>query len=327
MKRRAFIASLTGGLLAAPLAVKAESPGQIQRVGWLSCGMRSNRAALHEAFVRGLQNLGHVEGRNITIERRDAEGRLEQLPALAAELVRAPVDVIVTTGGVPATRAATNATRSIPVVMAEAGDPVQTGLVASLARPGGNVTGLSVGGDLPEKRLQLLKEMLPAVSHAAVLYNPTFPATLQWIKDAQAAALSLGLKVLPLDASTPQELEKTFAIFIKSAGDSLLTLGDPFTSNRQSQILALTAKYRLPAIHQLREFVHAGGLVSYGTDLSTMYGRAAVYVDKILKGAKPAELPVEQPTRFELVINRKTAQALGLTIPPSLLLRADQVIE
>jgi putative tryptophan/tyrosine transport system substrate-binding protein len=217
--------------------------------------------------------------------------------------------------------------RALSPSLTEAGDPVATELIASLPHPGGNVTGLSVGGDLPEKRLQLLKEMYPAISHVGVLYNPTFPATRQWIKDAQAVASTLAVKILPIEARTPEELDKAFASLMKSGGDSLLTLGDPFTSNRQSQILSLTAKYRLASMHQLREFVEAGGLVSYGIDLATLYRRAATYVDKILKGAKPGDLPVEQPTKFELVINLKTAKALGLTIPPSLLARADQVIE
>jgi putative tryptophan/tyrosine transport system substrate-binding protein len=327
MDRRTFIAAVTGGLLAAPLAAEAQQTGKIWKIGWLSSGTRSNKRDLQSAFLEGLQQLGHDVGRNVIIEQRDADGRIERLPLLAAELVRISVDVIVTTEGVPATRAAKNATRSIPIVMAEAGDPVQTGLVASLARPGGNVTGLSVGGDLPEKRLQLLREMLPTVSRVAVFYNPAFPATLLWLKGAQATAPALSLTVLPMEARTSEELEKAFAMIIESGGDALLTLGDPFTSNRQSQVLALTAKHRLAAIHMLSEFVNAGGLVSYGINLSALYRRAAVFVDKILKGAKPGDLPVEQPTKYELVINLKTAKALGLTIPPALLQRADQVIE
>jgi putative tryptophan/tyrosine transport system substrate-binding protein len=314
-------------LVLAPLAGEGQQTGTIRKIGWLSSGTRSNKSDLQTAFLKGLQELGYEVGRDVIIEPRDAEGRTDRLPTLASELVRLGVDVIVTTEGVPTTRAAKNATSSIPIVMTEAGDPVQSGLVASLARPGGNVTGLSVGGDLPEKRLQLLKEMSPAISRVAVIYNPTFPATLQWINDAKAAARALGLTILPMEARTSEDLDKAFALIIKSGGDSLLTLGDPFTSNRQSQVLALTAKHHLTAMHMLREFVDAGGLVSYGVNFSTPYRRAAYYVDRILKGTKPADLPVEQPTKFELVINLKTAKALGLTIPQSLLLRADQVIE
>jgi putative ABC transport system substrate-binding protein len=325
--RRTFIGALAGSVLLDTPRTATAQAGKIRKIGWLSSGTRSNKLDLQRAFLEGLQELGHGVGRDVIIEQRDADGRTERLPSLAAELVRLSVDVIVTTEGVPATRAAKNATRSIPIVMTEAGDPVQTGLVASLARPGGNVTGLSVGGDLPEKRLQLLREMLPQISRVAVLYNPAFPATLLWLKGAQATAPALSLTVLPMEARTAEELEKAFARIIKSGGDALLTFGDPFTSNRQSQVLALTAKHRLAAMHMLSEFVNAGGLVSYGINLSALYRRAAVFVDKILKGATPGDLPVEQPTKLALVINLKTAKALGLTIPQSLLLRADQVIE
>ena len=326
MNRRACLSG-AAALLAVPLAAAAQPAGKIRKIGWLSSGTRSNKLDLQRAFLAGLQELGHDVVRDVIIEQRDADGRIERLPSFAAELVALSVDVIVTTEGVPATSAAKNATRSIPIVMTEAGDPVQTGIVASLARPGGNVTGLSVGGDLPEKRLQLLREMLPTISRVAVLYNPAFPATLLWLKGARATAPALSLTVLPMEARTSDELDKAFAMIITSDGDALLTLGDPFTSNRQSQVLALTAKHRLAAIHMLGEFVNAGGLASYGINPSALYRRAAVFVDKILKGTPPGDLPVEQPTKYELAINLKTAKALGLTIPPSLLARADQVIE
>ena len=325
--RRAFVRLVTLGILAESCVAEAQPAQKSPKIGWLSAGVRAVRSHLEEAFVQGLRELGYVEGQNIVIERRDAEGRLERLPTLATELVRLGVDVIVTTEGVPATSAAKRATSSIPIVMTEAGDPVRTGLVASLARPGGNVTGLAMFGDLPEKRLQILKELVPRVSRVAVLYNPTFPATTLFMKEAQAAAPALRMTILPMEVRTSDELDKAFANMLKSGGDSLLTFGDPFTSNQQTRILRLTAKHRLPAIHVLHEFVPAGGLIAYGNSLSAMYRRSAVYVDKILKGAKPADLPVEQPMKYELSINVKSATALGLTVPPSLLLQADQIIQ
>jgi putative ABC transport system substrate-binding protein len=328
MDRRAFVSGITLGLLAAPLAAGGQSQ-RVPKIGWLSDGVAGIQShPREEAFVQGLRDLGYIEGQSIIIERRDAEGKLEQLPKLAAELVKLGVDVIVTTGGVPATSAAKHATNAIPIVMTEAGDPVGTGLVASLNRPGGNITGLStMDPDLTRKRLQLLKETAPRVARVAVLHNPTFPATTLALKDAHAAAPVLSLTILPMAVRTGDDLDKAFTMVIKAGGDSLLTFGDPFTTNQQTRILDLTAKHRLPAMYFLPDFAQAGGLMAYGPSLPDMYRRAATYVDRILKGAKPGDLPIEQPTKFELVINLKTAKALGLTIPQSLLQRADQVIE
>jgi|SRR5262245_4083000 len=322
-----LLVTLALGILMAPLAIHAQPPAKISRVGWLDDGMRADKASLHEAFLQGLRDLGYVEGQNLVIERRGAERQLERLPELAAELVRLKVDVIVTTGGVPATSAAKRATSSIPIVMADAGDPVGTGLVANLARPGGNVTGLSVmDPDLTGKRLQLLQEIAPTISHVAVLYHPGFPGTIVGMREAQATAPALGLTILPMEVRAPDELDDTCATMMRLGADALLTFGDPFTSAHQSRILEFAAKNRLPAMHFLRDLVQGGGLMAYGHRSADLYRRAATYVDKILKGAKPADLPVEQPMKFELVINVKTAKELGLTIPPTLLFQADEVL-
>jgi len=329
MRRRAIalLVTLALGLLWVPLAAEAQRSAKISRVGWLSDGMRAGaRSHLHEAFLHGLRDLGYVEGQNLVMERRDAEGQLERLPELAAQLVGLKVEVIVT-WGVPGTSAAQRATSTIPIVMAEAGDPVRTGLVASLARPGGNVTGLSVmAPDLTGKQLQLLKEVAPAISRVAVLYNPTFPATVLILREAQAAGPALGLAILPMEVRTSDELEDQFAAMTSLNADALLTLGDSFTSMHQRRILDFAAKSQWPAAYAWRESVEAGGLMSYRPSPQDLFRRAATYVHKILQGAKPADLPVEQPMKFEFVINLKTAQALGLTIPPLLLFQADEVI-
>jgi putative tryptophan/tyrosine transport system substrate-binding protein len=323
-----LLVSLALGILMAPLATHAQPPVKIARVGWLDDGFRADKAHLHEAFLQGLRDLGYVEGQNLVIEHRGAEQQLARLPELAAELVRLQVDVIVTTGGVPATRAAQRATSTIPIVMADAGDPVGGGLVASLARPGGNVTGLSVmDPGLTEKRLQLLKEVAPTIARVAVLYNPSFPGTVVMMRDAQAAAPTLGLSILPMEVQAPDELDNQFAAMISLGADAVLTFGDPFTSMLRTRLLALAAKNRLPAMHVLRDLVQGGGLMAYGPSFPNMYRRAAYYVDRILKGTKPADLPVEQPMRFELVINLKAAKALGLTIPPVVLFQADEVLQ
>ena len=322
------IVTLILSLLTVPPAADAQQPAKIPRVGWLSDGIGAGaRSHLHEAFLHGLRDLGYVEGENLIMERRDAEGQLERLPELAAQLVGLKVDVIVT-WSVPGTRAAQRATSTIPIVMAQAGDPVRTGLVASLARPGGNVTGLStMSSDIAGKQLQLLKEAAPKISRVAVLYNPTFLASVMGMREAQAAGPALGLAILPMEVHTSDELEDQFAVMTSVHVDALLTLGDPFASTHQRRILDFAAKSQLLALYFWREFVEAGGLMSYGPSLPDMFRRAAYYVDRILKGAKPAELPVEQPTKFELVINLKTAKALGLTIPPTLLFQADEVIQ
>jgi putative ABC transport system substrate-binding protein len=329
MTRRTIglLVSLPLAILVAPLATDAQPPAKGPRVGWLSDGMRAGATSrLHEAFLHGLRDLGYVEGQNLVIERRDAEGKLERLPDLAAQLVGLKVEVIVT-ASVPGTNAAKRITHAIPIVMADAGDPVGTGLVASLARPGGNVTGLSaMGSDIAGNQLQLLKEAAPQIARVAVLYNPTFPATVLGLREAQTAGPALGLAILPMEVRTSDELEAQFAVMTRVNADALLTFGDPFTTTHHRRILDFAAKNQWPVLYFRREFVEAGGLMSYGPIQADMYRRAAGYVHKILQGAKPADLPVEQPTQFEFVINLKTAQALGLTIPPMLLFQATEVI-
>ncbi len=304
-----IVAILALGLLCVPLAIDAQPLGNIPKVGWLDWGGRAEKAHLHAAFLQGLHELGYVEGQNFVLARRDAEGQLDQLPTLAVELVRLPVDVIVTVGGVPAIRAAMQATTTIPIVMAEAGDAVGTGLVASLARPGGNVTGLSViGPDLVGKRLELLKAVAPMVARVAVLYYPPFPATIVGLRLARAVAPALGLTILPLAVHTTDEFDDQFATLLRLDADALLTPGDPFTSAHQRRILNFAATHRLPTMCGAREYAASGCLIAYSPSLAALYRRAAYYVDKILKGTKAAELPVEQPIKFELVINRKTAR-------------------
>jgi putative tryptophan/tyrosine transport system substrate-binding protein len=321
-----FIVTLTLSMLVTPCV--AAPPAHIPTVGWLDQGGWADKAHLHAVFLQGLRELGYVEGQNLVMVRRDAEGQLDRLPALAAELVRLPVDVIVTTGGVPATRAAMQATTTIPIVMTEAGDPVATGLVASLARPGGNVTGLSlISPDLVGKRLQFLKEAAPRVVRVAVLYHPPFAATVTSLREAQAAAPVLGLTVLPMEVRAPDEFDDQFATIIRLGADALLTPGDPFTSAHHRRILNFAATHRLPTVCGAVQFAEAGCLITYGASNVALYRRAASYVDKVLKGTKAADLPVEQPMKFALVINLKTAQALGMTMPSSLLLLADEVIQ
>jgi putative ABC transport system substrate-binding protein len=273
-----------------------------------------------------LRELGYVEGGSIVIEYRFAEGKLERLSDLAAELVRLKVDVLVAAGGTPAASAAKRATTMIPIVMTNIGDPVAVGLVASLARPGWNVTGLSLlGPDTAGKRLELLKEVVPALSRVAVLWNPANPSHALHLKETLAAARALGVQVQSLEARGPEDFETAFKAARGAGG--ILALGDPVYRLHRAAIIDLARRNRLPAIYEFRQYVAAGGLMSYGASLNDLYRRAAYYVDRILKGAKPADLPVEQPTKFELVVNMKTAKALGLTIPHSVLIRADQVIQ
>jgi len=322
-----LIVMLALRIFLAPLAATAQQPAHLPTVGWLDEGNWTDKARLYAAFLEGLRALGYVEGQHLVIARRDAEGHLDRLPGLAAELLRLPVDVIVTTGGVPATRAAMQATTTIPIVMADAGDPVGTGLVASLARPGGNVTGLSVmGADTVGKRLQLLKEAAPKVARVAVLYHPPAAASVVNLREAQAAAPALGLTVLPMEVRTPDEFDDQFATILRLGADALFITGGPFSSAHQRRILDFAVTHRLPSMCVPVQFAEAGCLLSYSAPELALYRHAATYVDKILKGAKPADLPVEQPTKFELVINLKTAQALGLTISPTLLFQADEVI-
>jgi ABC-type uncharacterized transport system substrate-binding protein len=281
-----------------------------------------------EVFRQGLRELGHVDGQNIAIEPRWAEGKEDRYPALAADLVRLKVDVIVAQSGA-ATRAAQQATRTIPIVMSMVSDPVGIGLVPSLERPGGNITGTSVmSPDLVGKQLEMLKEMVPKVSRVALLRNPANPASAAWLREAEAAARALEVRLQPLDARNPQEIDSAFAAMTRERADALLITADTIFGNQRRQIAELAAKRRLPAIHGgTPEYAEAGGLMVYSPNLLDLERRARPTWDKILKGAKPAGLPVEQPTKFELVINLKTAKALGLTIPLSLLGRADQLIE
>jgi ABC-type uncharacterized transport system substrate-binding protein len=311
-------------LLAAPLAAPAQQPGKTARVGFFSI---VTSPFLDEAFRQGLRELGYVEGQNIAIEYRSAEGKDERLPGLAAELVRLKVDVIVAASP-PAIEAAKQATKTIPIVFTVSGDPVAEGFVASLARPGGNLTGLTtIGPELVGKQLEMLKTVAPKVSRVAVLQNPSNQGHAPMLRQAEGAARALGVQLQVLKARTPSEIEAAFAAMSSQRAGGVLVLRDAVFRTLRAQIVALAAKNRLPAVYGLREEAEAGGLMAYGASVPQLFRRAATYVDKILKGAKPADLPVEQPTKFELVINLKTAKALGLTIPPSLLGQADQVIQ
>ncbi|MBI3029708.1 MAG: ABC transporter substrate-binding protein [Candidatus Rokubacteria bacterium] len=326
-----LIVTLILGVLVVPVAVDAQQPVKVARIGVLLPGSApspSAPSAALEAFLGGLRELGYVEGQNVAIEYRWAEGKLARLPDLAADLVRLKVDVIVTLG-TPGVQAAKQATGTIPIVMLAVADPVKSGLVASLARPGGNVTGMStLAGDLGGKRLELLKEILPKASRVAVLWNSANLAMVQRFREAQAAAGVLGMTVLPMEVpGDPTDFERAFAVITRDRPDALLVTVDPFTLAHRRRIVELAATHRLPAIYETKFFVDAGGLMSYGASAGEVYRRAAIYVDKILKGAKPADLPVEQPTRLELAVNLKTARALELTIPPSILIRADHVIQ
>jgi putative ABC transport system substrate-binding protein len=325
--RRAFVGTLASGLLAAPLTAGAQTPTKVPRIGFLSSLSSTETTGSFESFRQGLRELGYVEGQNITIEYRYAERRPERLPALAAELVRLKVDVIVT-GGPPAPEAAKQATSTIPIVFALSGDPVAEGLVASLARPGGNITGLTnIAAELVGKQLELLKEVAPKVTRVAILQNPGNQGHPPQLRQAEGAARSLGVQLHIVQAGSPTEIDAAFAAMRSQRAGGVLVLRDPLFFAQRTKVVALAAQSRLPAVYGQREAAAAGGLMAYGASGSVLFQRAATYVDKILKGAKPAELPVEQPTKFELVVNLKTAKALGLTIPPSLLQRADEVIQ
>jgi putative ABC transport system substrate-binding protein len=327
MDRRTFLSTLTGGLLAAPLAAEAQPAAKVYRIGFLGNSTPALEANLVGPFREGLRELGYVEERNIVIEYRWAEGQYERFPVLIAELLARKVDVIVT-AGTPATQAVKKATTSVPLVMVAVGDPVATGIVASLKRPGGNITGLtSISEDLEGKRLELLREVLPTVSRVAVLWNPDNQTLLAELKEIRAAAQVLGMKVQALEVRTPGELEETFKALVRERPGALLVMADRLFLHNRQRIMDFAIKQRLPGVYAYRELVEAGGLMSFGPSYPGMHRRAATYVDKILKGVDPADLPVERPTTFELVINLKTAKVLGLTIPPSLLQRADQVIE
>ena len=323
---RALAIALTLTLLAAPLAARAQQAGKVYRVGFLGPASAEGYNHLLQGLRAGLSELGYVES-TIAFEYRFAEDKYERLPGLAAELVRSKVDVIVAHGS-PAIRAAKQATSTIPIVMVAAGDPVGTGFVANLARPGGNVTGVSnndVG--LAAKRLGLLKEVLPKLSLVAMLRNPANPGSELQSRETQAAARSLGIKIQLVDVRDPKELESAFSVMVKARAGAVTVMADPLFLSHQKQVADLAITNRLPSVFARNENVEAGGLMSYGPPLVDLFRQAATYVGKILKGAKPADLPVEEPTRMYLVINLKTGKALGLTIPHSLLLRADRVID
>ncbi len=329
MDRRRFLSTTVAGILAAPLGAEAQDAGKVARIGRLEQGSRSTP---DEAFRQGLRELGYVEGQNIVIEYRYADEKAERLPDLAAELVNLKVNVIVS-GGTLAPLAAKQATSTIPIVLAAAGDPVGTGLVTNLAKPGGNVTGLSnLSRDLTAKRLQLLKEIVPRLSRVAVLWNAANIVAALHIPEIEAAARTLGLQVQSLEVRGPDDfenalLERRLLAALRGGGAALFLVDDPLVMRYRMPIADFAVRNRLPATAIYKNFAEAGGLMTFGASLADLYRRAAIYVDKILKGAKPGDLPIEQPTKFEFVINLKTAKALGLTIPPSLLLRADQVIE
>ena len=329
MDRRTFLAGTGAVLLAAPLVAEAKPAGKVYRIGYISNSPPSTpeSSRMYEAFRQGLLERGWVEGQNVVIEWRFAEGRMERFPDLTADLIRLKVDIVVTLGG-PAARAAKQATTTTPIVAIGVSDPVGQGLVASLARPGGNVTGLAtLFPELAVKRLELLKEALPGVSRVAVLWNAANPGNVIILRGVQAAAQTLGVTLQSREVRGPDDFEAAFAKMSRERSDALMILDDPLLFQYRASIVGFAAKKRLPTMHPFRESVEAGGLIAYSVNLAELNRRAAEYVDKILKGAKPADLPVEQPTKFELVINLKTAKALGLTIPPSLLGRADEVIQ
>jgi putative ABC transport system substrate-binding protein len=329
VNRRAFVTGL-GALLAAPLAVEAQHTGaaRVSRVGFLGSAAASANPRGLDAFRQALREHGWLEGQNLVIDYRYAEGRFERLPALAAELVGLKADVMVAVP-TPAAVAARTVTRTIPIVMVGVGDPVNLGLIASLAHPGGNVTGLSLTPDLDTfgKGLELLREAVPFVRRVALLINPDNVASALSTINVRAAAVSLRLAVQLMEARAPERLDAAFVAMTNARADALFILADPLFFAHRTRLAQSAARNRLPTVYGLREHVEAGGLMSYGPSLLHLYRQAAIYVDKILRGAQPANLPVEQPTKFELVINLTTTKALGLTIPPSLLLRADQVIE
>ena len=326
MKRRTFIVLATSAAIAKPLGARAQQPGQVPRIGLLSVQYAAAPGVNTTAFLKGLRELGYSEGRNLIVEYRWAEYQLDRLPGFAAELVARNLDVIVALEP-PGVRAAIAATKRIPIVMRSTIDPVADGLVASLARPGGNVTGVATeSAELHGKRLELLKELRPDLKRVAVLWNDT-PAGRMQLDPIAAAARAIGADVVRIQVSSAKQLDEAFAAAASGGAGALIIVRDPVFVEDRRRVAQLAAAHRLLAAYDEREYAKEGGLVSYGADLAEVYRHAAVYVDKILKGARPADLPVELPTKFELVINLKTARALGLTVPPTLLARADEVIE
>ena len=329
ISRRQVVLGLGVGALVAPFAPFAQQPGKVWRVGFLSHPHVDFVDAdnYYGPFTQGMRELGYIVGQNLTIEWRSAEGISERLPELAAELVRLKVDVLAA-AGTPASQAAQKATAAIPIVMMGVADPVGTGLVKSLARPGASSTGLSnMSVDLGPKLLEMLRGMAPKVSRVAFLANPSNAASSLLLKNVQAAAHKIGVKIHPVEASTPQEIASGFAVMASQKAEGLIVSLDPLLQQRKNQIAELAAKQRLPSIGAYGVYVEAGGLMSYGIDIREHIRRAATYVDKIFKGANPGDLPVEQPTTFELFINLKTAKALGIKVPQSILIQATKVIE
>jgi putative ABC transport system substrate-binding protein len=323
--RRAFLAGAIA-LSAAPLAAEAQQAGKVYRIGWLGGRPFPDAQPFTDAFRQALHERGWVEGQNFVFEHRPAV-RSGSLPDLAAELIRLKIDVIVAVGD-PAIRAAKQATSTIPIVMAPSADPIGAGFVASLARPGGNITGSSIlAAELGGKRLELLREVVPKASRVAVLWNSADPAKALELKDTQVAARALGVTLQSVEVRGADDFDSAFSAISRGRPDALIAFSEPLALAHRGRIVDFAAKSQLPMISEIKEFADAGGLMTYGPSLPDLFRRAATYVDKILKGAKPADLPIEQPTKFELVINLKTAKALGLTIPRSVLLRADQVIE
>jgi len=331
VRRAGFAVVLVFSLIVVPLAAEGQPTERNARIGYLAFNLVAGDPRVRTGFLQGLRDLGYVEGRNVQIEYRDAQGKTERFSALAAELVELKVDVIVTFGGTLAALAAKRTTATIPIVFGAVGNPVGEGVVASLARPGGNVTGLSViSVELGSKSLELIKQAVPTVTNVALLVKPdAVPARAHKdrLEAAGVTARALGIRLLVVEARGPQEFDRAFSDIAKARAGALAVLGTPVFDNARQRLVELAAKNHLPAVYSYREYVDVGGLMSYGPDLADSARRAATYVDKILKGTRPSDLPVEQPTKFDLMINLKTAKALGLTIPQTLLLRADQVIE
>jgi putative ABC transport system substrate-binding protein len=327
MRRREFITALGGMVVAWPVVTRAQQP--VRKIGFLSVSSPGLHAPFVAAFNEGLKEAGFIEGQNLAIEYSWAEGKFDRLPALAADLIHDKVDVIAAMSGDLSIRAAIKASSTIPVVFITGSDPVQTGLVASLARPGGNATGFSmITTELMAKRFELLSELVPQIRTVALLINPKYHgATEGTIPLVQAAASAKGVRLHILNATDEDEFESAFASLARLKADALIVGTDPFFTSRRERIVALASRYSVPAIYEWQEFATAGGLISYGASLTSMYREAGVYVGKVLKGAKPADLPIQQPTKFELVINLKAAKALRLTVPPTLLTAADKVIE